>query len=84
MSARQLDSTDTVVTGCAVDVAETGTIVLDGGWGQGRRALTLAPDLHVVVVRAPDQVVASVPTAASPRPATDSARDPVRDPARYK
>ncbi|WP_439944550.1 LUD domain-containing protein [Streptomyces sp. BBFR115] len=79
MSARQLDSTDTVVTGCAVAVAEGGTIVLGGGPGQGRRALTLAPDLHVVVVRAPDQVVASVPRAAPPRPATDPARDPARD-----
>ncbi|WP_439945941.1 LUD domain-containing protein [Streptomyces sp. BBFR109] len=65
-------------------VAEGGTIVLGGGPGQGRRALTLAPGLHVVVVRAPDQVVASVPRAATPRPATASARDPVRDPARDK
>lgn len=56
----ELDGIDGVVTGCAVAVAETGTIVLDGGSGQGRRALTLVPDLHVCVVRA-DQVVDSVP-----------------------
>lgn len=55
-----LDGCDGVVTAAAVAIAETGTIVLDGSPDQGRRAITLVPDLHVCVVRA-DQVVASVP-----------------------
>ncbi len=58
-----LDSVDSVVTGCALAVAETGTIVLDGGPAQGRRRITLVPDHHVCVVRAPEQVVDSIPQA---------------------
>jgi L-lactate dehydrogenase complex protein LldG len=58
----ELDALDTVITGCAVAIADTGTIVLDGGAESGRRALTLVPDHHVCVVRE-DQVVASVPDA---------------------
>jgi L-lactate dehydrogenase complex protein LldG len=57
-----LDALDGVLTGCAVAIAETGTIVLDGGSGQGRRALSLVPDYHLVVVTAA-QVVAGVPEA---------------------
>ncbi|XVU26042.1 LutC/YkgG family protein [Actinoplanes sp. CA-054009] len=53
---------DGVVTGAAVAIAETGTIVLDASPDQGRRILTLLPDLHICVLR-PDQVVASVPEA---------------------
>ncbi|MGW0120472.1 LutC/YkgG family protein [Streptomyces sp. NPDC003327] len=60
----ELDATDAVVTTCALAIAETGTIVLDAGPGQGPRVLTLVPDLHICVVRA-DQVVASVPQAVS-------------------
>ena len=62
LSAGELDALDTVITGCAVAIADTGTIVLDGGAESGRRALTLVPDHHVCVVRE-DQVVASVPDA---------------------
>jgi L-lactate dehydrogenase complex protein LldG len=63
LTAARLDAADTVVTGCALAVAETGTLVLDAGPGQGRRVLTLVPDHHVCVVLAPGQVVASVPQA---------------------
>ncbi|MEN8654913.1 LUD domain-containing protein [Streptomyces sp. 21So2-11] len=59
----QLDALDSVITGCAVAIAETGTIVLDGGLGQGRRRITLVPDHHICVVRVPGQVVPSVPFA---------------------
>ncbi|MDH3296045.1 MAG: LUD domain-containing protein [Acidimicrobiia bacterium] len=62
LSVDELDQVDGVITGCAVAVAETGTIVLDGGEGQGRRVLTLLPDLHVVVVPAA-RLVARVPDA---------------------
>jgi L-lactate dehydrogenase complex protein LldG len=62
LAAAQLDGLDGVLTGCAVAIAETGTIVLDGGPGQGRRILSLVPDYHLVVVTAA-QVVAGVPEA---------------------
>jgi L-lactate dehydrogenase complex protein LldG len=62
LGARELDALDGVVTGCALGIAETGTIVLDGGKASGRRALTLVPDLHVCVVHE-EQIVASVPDA---------------------
>jgi L-lactate dehydrogenase complex protein LldG len=62
LSVRNLDGLDGVITGCAVAIAETGTIVLDAGPDQGRRALSLLPDLHVCVVMAA-QVVGSVPEA---------------------
>ncbi|WP_051864936.1 LutC/YkgG family protein [Streptosporangium roseum] len=62
LSAAELDAADGVITGCALGIAETGTIVLDAGPGQGRRALTLVPDYHLCVVRA-DQIVAGVPEA---------------------
>lgn len=53
-----------MVTGCAVVAAETGTIFLDAGPDQGRRALTLVPDLHVCVVMM-SQVVVGVPEAVA-------------------
>ncbi|GAQ51958.1 LutC/YkgG family protein [Streptomyces acidiscabies] len=58
-----LDKIESVITGCALAIAETGTIVLDGSPGQGRRRITLIPDHHICVVRVPDQVVSSVPQA---------------------
>jgi L-lactate dehydrogenase complex protein LldG len=57
-----LDRVDGVLTGCAAAIAETGTIVLDGGPGQGIRALTLVPDLHICIVSA-ELVCASVSEA---------------------
>ena len=62
LSVQELDALDGALTGCATAIAETGTFVLDGGVGQGRRALTLVPDLHICVVRE-DQVVGLVPEA---------------------
>jgi L-lactate dehydrogenase complex protein LldG len=58
----ELDRLDGAITGCAVAIAETGTIVLDAGPDQGRRVLSLLPDLHVCVVMA-SQIVGSVPEA---------------------
>ncbi|HXJ26853.1 MAG TPA: LUD domain-containing protein, partial [Streptosporangiaceae bacterium] len=62
LAAAELDRMSGVVTGCAVAVAETGTIILDHGPGQGRRALTLVPDFHLVVVRQ-DQIAADLADA---------------------
>ncbi len=62
LSPADLDRVPAVLTGCAVAIAETGTVVLDHGAGQGRRALTLLPDFHLVVVRAA-QVAADLPDA---------------------
>jgi L-lactate dehydrogenase complex protein LldG len=59
---RELDAIDGALTGCAVAVAETGTLVLDGGARSGRRVLTLVPDRHICVVEA-EQVVGQVPEA---------------------
>jgi len=62
LSTTELDDIDVVVTGCALGIAATGTIVLDGGRHQGRRALTLVPDHHICVVFT-DQIVDTVPQA---------------------
>lgn len=51
LSAQELDQVDGALTGCSAAIAESGTIVLTGGPQEGRRALTLVPDLHVCVVR---------------------------------
>jgi len=60
LSLDELDGADAVLTTATVGIAETGTLVLDHGPGQGRRALTLVPDYHLCVVRA-GQIVGSVP-----------------------
>jgi L-lactate dehydrogenase complex protein LldG len=77
LSAAQLDAVDGVLTGSALGIAETGTIVLDGGERSGRRALTLVPDYHLCVVEAasivagvPDAVAALAEAAAEGRPIT--------------
>jgi L-lactate dehydrogenase complex protein LldG len=62
LPAGELDRMSGVVTGCAVAIAETGTIILDHGPGQGRRALTLVPDFHLVVV-GEDQIAADLADA---------------------
>ncbi|GAY17165.1 LUD domain-containing protein [Mycobacterium sp. shizuoka-1] len=64
LDATQLDAVDAVVTTATVAVANTGTIVLDHGPGQGRRELSLIPDVHVCVVAA-GQIVTDVPEAVS-------------------
>ncbi|HEY2795231.1 MAG TPA: LUD domain-containing protein, partial [Micromonosporaceae bacterium] len=55
-------ASDGVLTGCSAAIAETGTIILDSGVAQGRRALTLLPDYHLCVIRA-EQIVGTVPEA---------------------
>ncbi|MBA3944945.1 MAG: lactate utilization protein C [Herpetosiphonaceae bacterium] len=62
LTAEQLDTSEGVLTGCALGIAQTGTIVLDAGPHQGRRLLTLLPDYHLCVVYA-DQIVGVVPEA---------------------
>ena len=64
LSPHALDGLDGVMTGCALAIAETGTIVLDGGERSGRRALTLVPDWHMCIVEA-GAVVAGVPDAVA-------------------
>jgi L-lactate dehydrogenase complex protein LldG len=62
LTNEELDNSDGVLTGCSLGIAQTGTIVLDAGEGQGRRALTLLPDYHLCVVRE-EQIVGLVPEA---------------------
>jgi L-lactate dehydrogenase complex protein LldG len=62
LDVHDLDALDGALTGCALAIAETGTIILDGGEHSGRRALTLVPDLHICIVER-SQIVAGVPDA---------------------
>ena len=64
LPADRIAAADGVVTAAAVAIAETGTIVLDGSPDQGRRIISLLPDLHICVLR-PSQVVAGVPDAVA-------------------
>jgi L-lactate dehydrogenase complex protein LldG len=64
LTAQELDAIDAVVTTARVAIAMSGTIILDGGPGQGRRAITLVPDRHVVILTA-EQVVETVPEAVA-------------------
>ena len=58
----ELDAIDGVLTGATLAVAQTGTIILSGAPAEGRRALTLIPDLHVCVV-GEEQIVELLPQA---------------------
>jgi L-lactate dehydrogenase complex protein LldG len=62
ISAAALDRLDGVITGAAVAIAESGTVALDGSPDQGRRALTLIPDLHLCVVQG-TRIVPALPQA---------------------
>ncbi len=75
LTPRELDALDGALTTCAAACAETGTIALDGGAGQGRRALSLVPDLHVCIVRSgaivetvPELIAVLEPSARAGRP----------------
>jgi L-lactate dehydrogenase complex protein LldG len=77
LTPNDLDGLDGVLTGCALAIAETGALVLDGGPGQGRRALTLVPDYHLCVVDeasivdlVPEAVERLQPAVAAGRPLT--------------
>jgi L-lactate dehydrogenase complex protein LldG len=77
LSYGEIDGCDGVVTGCALGIAQTGTIVLDGGPAQGRRVVTLLPDYHLCIVAA-DQLVGLVPEAmAKLAPAVREAQRPI-------
>lgn len=76
LSHAQLNVIDAVVTTAAVGMADSGTIALDHGPGQGRRALSLLPDRHICVVRA-DQVVSDVPEGIARLAPALRARRPV-------
>jgi L-lactate dehydrogenase complex protein LldG len=72
LTPRELDALDGVVTGCTVAIAETGTILLTSDVQEGRRALTLVPDLHVCVIEE-SQIVELVPEAMDALAALDGA-----------
>jgi len=62
LTTAALGELDGVITGAALAIAESGTVALDGSPDQGRRALTLIPDLHLCVVQA-SRIVPALPHA---------------------
>lgn len=76
LDVRDLDRVGAALTGCALGIAETGTVVLDGGLAQGRRALSLVPDVHLCVIDEA-QVVDGVPAAFRQLGAAARARRPL-------
>ncbi len=64
LSYGELEAFGGVLTGCALAVAQTGTVVLDGGAKQGRRTLSLLPDLHLCIIFE-SQIVGTVPEAVA-------------------
>ena len=62
LSPTELDAAGAVVTTAAVGIANTGTIVLDHSAGQGRRAVSLVPDVHICLIRT-DQIVTELEKA---------------------
>jgi len=62
LTKKEIDELDAAITSCAVAVAQTGTIGLNANEGQGRRILTLVPDLHICVVKE-SQIVELLPEA---------------------
>jgi len=62
LSPAELDRFDAAVTLGALAIAETGTVILEGVSGQGRRAATLVPDVHLCVLNA-ENIVTNVPEA---------------------
>lgn len=76
LSHEMLDSTQGVLTGCTIGIAQTGTIVLDHSAYQGRRAISLVPDYHLCIVRA-EQIVGLVPEAIRQLETAVQARRPI-------
>ena len=76
LSPRELDAFDGALTGCTAAIAETGTIVLTAGAAEGRRVLTLVPDLHVCVV-GEQQIVQLLPEALARLEELSAATSPI-------
>lgn len=64
LSHGDIEGVGATITASTVAIAQTGTIILDGGPLQGRRIISLLPDLHVLIVAESD-VVGTVPEAMS-------------------